>query len=240
MNILLAVDGSPYTKKMLAYLAAHPELLGDAHAYTVLHVQPQLPPRARAALGKDVIDKYHAEEGEKVLAPVLKYLARQGVAPKTMVKVGSAGETIAKVAQSGRFDLIVLHMHLVLQRLQQGFQRSPGLRPLSRILIETYFADMDRSLCEMGVGDTGVSYRVQKMSSAFYGRLEAYGMAGDDPKLWPEALRRNLYGTSAEQPKEAWIIALMAYIEESKRLLEQLPDDLTSDSLVFAPLPEKL
>lgn len=140
----------------------------------------------------------------------------------------------------GRFDLIVLHMHLVLQRLQQGFQRSPGLRPLSRVLIETYFADMDRSLREMGVGDTGISYRVQKMSSAFYGRLEAYGMAGDDPKLWPEALRRNLYGTCAEPPKEAWIIALMAYIEESRHLLEQLPDDFTSDSLVFAPLPETL
>lgn len=140
----------------------------------------------------------------------------------------------------GRFDLIVLHMHLVLQRLQQGFQRSPGLRPLSRVLIETYFADMDRSLREMGVGDTGVSYRVQKMSSAFYGRLEAYGMAGEDPTLWPEALRRNLYGTCAEPPKEAWIIALMAYIEESQRLLEQLPDDFTGDSLIFAPLPETL
>lgn len=140
----------------------------------------------------------------------------------------------------GRFDLIVLHMHLVLQRLQRGFQRDPVMRPLSRALIETYFADMDRSLREMGVGDTGISYRVQKMSSAFYGRLEAYGMAGDDPKLWPEALRRNLYGTSAELPQEAWVIALIAYIEESQRLLEKLPDDFTGDSLIFAPLPGTL
>ena len=30
MKILLAVDGSAYTKKMLAYLAAHDELLGQA------------------------------------------------------------------------------------------------------------------------------------------------------------------------------------------------------------------
>lgn len=111
MNILLAIDGSPYTKKMLAYLAAHEEMLGSAHSYTTLHVQPQLPPRARAALGKETIDKYHAEEGEKVLAPVLKYLARQGVTPKTIVKVGNAGETIAKVAQSGRYDLIVMGTH---------------------------------------------------------------------------------------------------------------------------------
>ena len=30
MNILLAVDGSTYTKKMLAYLAAHPEFLATS------------------------------------------------------------------------------------------------------------------------------------------------------------------------------------------------------------------
>ena len=39
MNILLAVDGSAYTKKMLAYLATHEELLGGTHTYTVLTVQ---------------------------------------------------------------------------------------------------------------------------------------------------------------------------------------------------------
>ena len=39
MNILLAVDGSAYTKKMLAYLATHEDLLGASHSYTVLTVQ---------------------------------------------------------------------------------------------------------------------------------------------------------------------------------------------------------
>ena len=79
MNILLAVDGSAYTKKMLAYLAAHDELLGSKHSYSVITVQPTLPARARAALGKEVVDSYHAEEAEKVLAPVCKFLARHGV-----------------------------------------------------------------------------------------------------------------------------------------------------------------
>lgn len=32
MNILLAVDGSAYTKKMLAYLATHEDLLGTSHS----------------------------------------------------------------------------------------------------------------------------------------------------------------------------------------------------------------
>jgi nucleotide-binding universal stress UspA family protein len=122
MNILLAVDGSTYTKKMLAYLAAHDEMLGSSHTYTAITVQPQLPPRARAALGKEVVDKYHAEEGEKVLSPVVKFMARQGVQLKTMTKVGPAGETIAKVAESGKYDLVVMgtHGHGSLGKLVMG------------------------------------------------------------------------------------------------------------------------
>ena len=111
MNILLAVDGSPYTKKMLAYLAAHDEMLGTSHSYTAITVQAALPPRARAALGKETVDSYYAEEGEKVLAPVVKFLARHGVQLKTVTKVGPAGETIAKVAESGKYDLIVMGTH---------------------------------------------------------------------------------------------------------------------------------
>ena len=122
MNILLAVDGSTYTKKMLAYLAAHDEMLGNSHTYTAITVQPQLPPRARAALGKEVVDKYHAEEGEKVLSPVVKFMARHGVQLKTMTKVGPAGETIGKVADAGKFQLLVMgsHGHGALATLVMG------------------------------------------------------------------------------------------------------------------------
>lgn len=111
MKILLAVDGSAYTKKMLAYLATHEELLGATHEFTVLTVQPPLPPRARAALGKEVVDTYHAEEAEKVLAPVCKFLARHGVDARRAVKVGAVGESIAKLADSGKFDLVVMGSH---------------------------------------------------------------------------------------------------------------------------------
>lgn len=122
MNILLAVDGSAYTKKMLAYLATHDELLGGNHQYTVLTVQAQLPARARAALGKDVVDSYHAEEAEKILATVTKFLARHGVEAKRVYKVGAVGENIAKVAESGRYDLLVMgsHGHGALGSLVMG------------------------------------------------------------------------------------------------------------------------
>ena len=111
MRILLAVDGSAYTKKMLAYLAAHPEFLVDVSSITVLNVRPALPPRARAALDKEVVDSYHADEAAKVLDPVVKFLARQNLKPKTAWKVGPAGETIAKFAETGKFDLLIMGSH---------------------------------------------------------------------------------------------------------------------------------
>lgn len=122
MKILLAVDGSPFTKKMLAYLATHEELIAGTHAYTALTVQPQLPPRARAALGKAVVEQYYAEQGEKIMAPVLKFLARHAVEATRMVQVGHAGETIAKIAEEGQFDLIVMGTqgHSALGKLVMG------------------------------------------------------------------------------------------------------------------------
>lgn len=122
MNILLAVDGSSYTKKMLAYLAAHDGLLGDSHTYSVVTVQAQLPARARAALGKAVVDTYYAEESDKVLSPVCKFLARHKVDATRIVKVGAVGDSIAKVAETGKFDLLVMgsHGHGALGTLVMG------------------------------------------------------------------------------------------------------------------------
>ncbi|MDD2545235.1 MAG: universal stress protein [Burkholderiaceae bacterium] len=122
MNILLAVDGSPYSKKMLAYLATHEALLSGTNSYTVLTVQSALPARARAAVGKEVVDQYHAEEGEKILAPVCKFLARHGVDAKRVMKVGVPGETIGKFAETGKFDLLVMgtHGHSALGNLVMG------------------------------------------------------------------------------------------------------------------------
>jgi nucleotide-binding universal stress UspA family protein len=111
MKILLAVDGSAHTKKMLAYLATHMETLGRDNEFTALTVEPPLPPRARSIVGKDVADSFHAESAAKVLAPVTQFLERHDVNLKTVFKVGPAGETIATFAESGKFDLLIMGSH---------------------------------------------------------------------------------------------------------------------------------
>ena len=108
MKILLAVDGSSYTKKMLAYVTTHLEMFSGDNEFTALTVQGALPPRARAAVGKEVVDQYYAEEAAKVLDPVVKFLGRHDLKVKSLSKVGNAGETIAKTAESGKFDMIIM------------------------------------------------------------------------------------------------------------------------------------
>lgn len=122
MKILLAVDGSPYTKKMLAYLVAHPDLFGPNPQFTVFNAQTALPPRAKAALGAEEVTKYHTEEADKVLKPVSKFLTQNGVAAKTGWKVGSTADVITKAIETGKFDIAVMgsHGHGGLAKLVMG------------------------------------------------------------------------------------------------------------------------
>ena len=122
MKILLAVDGSTYTQKMLAYLTSHQEMLGAGQEYTVITVQPLLPARARAALGKEVVDEYYDEDSTKILQPVQEFLKAHGVQAQTISKVGPIADTIIHAAQDGKFDLIAMgtHGHGALGRLVMG------------------------------------------------------------------------------------------------------------------------
>ncbi|MBL0253046.1 MAG: universal stress protein [Polaromonas sp.] len=111
MKILLAVDGSTYTKKMLAYLATHESLLNKDNNFTVLTVHLPIPSRARAAVGKDIVEDYYKDDAEKVLAPIDKFLARHGIQAKSVWKAGNVGETIATYAEAGKFDMLVMGSH---------------------------------------------------------------------------------------------------------------------------------
>ncbi len=105
----------------------------------------------------------------------------------------------------GRFEMIVLHMVLVLGRLRREGEAGAAL---GQALFDTMVADMDQSLREMGVGDLSVSRRVKAMGQAFYGRANAYdtAIAVDDSAL-ADALRRNLFGTVEPDDDETAAIA---------------------------------
>jgi cytochrome b pre-mRNA-processing protein 3 len=95
----------------------------------------------------------------------------------------------------GRFDMISLHAFLVLDRLkgtEQAFRQD---------LVDEFFADMDRSLREMGVGDISVGKKVRKMAEVFYGRVAAYDQALASPDGALEvAIARNVFPDQQEGP----------------------------------------
>jgi nucleotide-binding universal stress UspA family protein len=111
MNILVPVDGSAYTKRMLAYLAAHDEWLGDRHRYTLLHVAPAVPARAASVLDKEVLKSFYAEESDKVFKPIRAFFARQKISASYVAKVGAAADTIVDTARKGRFELLIMGSH---------------------------------------------------------------------------------------------------------------------------------
>ena len=98
----------------------------------------------------------------------------------------------------GRFDMVSLHVYLVVRRL--GALPDPGPK-LAQAVFDEMFSDMDVNLREMGVGDLSVGKRNRAMWEAFHGRAAAYQVAlaaGDDSAL-EEALRRNVWrGTMPE------------------------------------------
>ena len=92
----------------------------------------------------------------------------------------------------GRFDMIVLHLVLVLRRIE----REPQGAALGRALVDAFGRDMDHNLREMGVGDLAVPKQMKRMMEAFHGRARSYASAlsGADPTALERALARNVFG----------------------------------------------
>jgi nucleotide-binding universal stress UspA family protein len=108
MKILLAVDGSDYTRRMLSYLGAHKDLWGVGHAFTVFHVVLPVPHRAAAFAGPDIVHAYYEDDAKVVLEPVRALLSEQGIEARIVHTVGHPAEEIASYAESGKFDLLVM------------------------------------------------------------------------------------------------------------------------------------
>lgn len=111
MKILLAVDGSVHTKRMLSYIAAHDELLGARHAYTAYCVVAPIPSHAAAFLSREVVDSYYQGEVDRVLQPVGAFGAQQGWTLELKHSVGHAGEAISELAAAAHYDLVVMGTH---------------------------------------------------------------------------------------------------------------------------------
>ncbi len=108
MNILVAVDGSPYSLHMVDYLAAHPTWRDPSNRFTVLTVVPAVMGRAAAMFDKSTLDEHYHDEAEQVVKPLRAAFEARGLKPNYQSLVGQPAEEIAHFASRGAFDLIVM------------------------------------------------------------------------------------------------------------------------------------
>ncbi len=106
----------------------------------------------------------------------------------------------------GRFDMIVLHLFLAIEKLAALEQRRAAV---SQELMDTFFSDMDRSLREMGAGDMGVPHRIKTMAKSFFGRAEAYrdAVRNGDRDALAAAIARNVFPDDDVVPPAAGALA---------------------------------
>ena len=111
----------------------------------------------------------------------------------------------------GRFDMVSLHVFLVVRRL--GVLADPGPK-LAQAVFDAMFSDMDVNLREMGVGDLSVGKRNRAMWEAFHGRAAAYqaALAATNDTALEEALRRNVWRGAVSEGDGGDVVRRLARI----------------------------
>lgn len=136
----------------------------------------------------------------------------------------------------GRFDLVGVHVFLVIDRL--GREPEPG-PALAQAVFDAMFADMDLNLREMGVSDVSISRKMRAMWDAFHGRSRAYAaaLASNDPGELPAALARNVW--RGAPPGEAEPAALARLVRaQAAHLRGQALEALAAGRVGFLPAQE--
>lgn len=168
------------------------------------------------------------------------------------LKAAAAGLYQAAVAQSrdprfytdlgvsdtmdGRFDLVSMHVFLIISRLQQLGGEG---KALSQYLFDHMFKSMDNTLREIGVGDLSVPKHMQRMMKAFNGRVHSYhaAIASNNLQELELAVVRNIYRIEGgEIPSAARMMA--EYISLSAgELLSQDLHALSAGKVFFPQIP---
>lgn len=126
----------------------------------------------------------------------------------------------------GRFDLLVLHLWMVLRRLRESDHKVTA-----QALFDHFCADMDDNLREMGVSDTRVPKRMEAFGEAFYGRGVAYDAALDAGETeLRAAFARNIL--NSDDPSAAERLARYAR-EAISGLSAQSADTIAAGRLQF-------
>jgi cytochrome b pre-mRNA-processing protein 3 len=136
----------------------------------------------------------------------------------------------------GRFDLIVLHLVLVLARFGRDYGTTRGI---GQKLFDAFCRDLDGNLREMGVGDLAVPKQMRRFGEAFYGRQAAYleALVAPDERELENALARNiLQGAGSDRGA----VRLARYARTALRQFEAQDEGALLRGEVGFPNPEAI
>jgi cytochrome b pre-mRNA-processing protein 3 len=136
----------------------------------------------------------------------------------------------------GRFDLLVLHVHLLFRRLAPSGEPN---RKIAQAMFDRFLADMDASLRELGVGDLAVPKRMRSMGEAFYGRAAVYdaALAESGDQALAAALQKNVYGNTGDASNSE---SLAKYVRKAAGALAQQDTAIIASGTVEFPGPDEV
>jgi cytochrome b pre-mRNA-processing protein 3 len=134
----------------------------------------------------------------------------------------------------GRFDVIALHVFLLIQRLKREPEPGPIL---AQAVFDAMFLDMDINLREMGVGDLSVGKRNRAMWEALHGRAAAYTANWEDAEGLENAIARNVW-RGATPPDGSVTAFKRLMLAQDQALAGQTLDNLKRGIVHFLPAEE--
>ncbi len=111
MRILMPIDGSPFSKAALAFIASRSSLIESQPDVELLNVQYPVSARVARGAGKDLVQHYQESESNKVIKPAVATLKRAGLRVQVRSVVGSPGAEVGRIAAEDAADLIVMGSH---------------------------------------------------------------------------------------------------------------------------------
>ncbi|MEK1887209.1 MAG: ubiquinol-cytochrome C chaperone family protein [Phyllobacterium sp.] len=131
----------------------------------------------------------------------------------------------------GRYEMLSLHVFLFMRRIKD---KGAALKSVGQEVTDEFFRDVDHSLRELGIGDSGVPKRMKKLARMFYGRIESYDRAleTNDHLALVAALARNVRPDNKEW---AGAPALAIYVERAVRHLNGQSDATIGEGKVTFP-----
>jgi nucleotide-binding universal stress UspA family protein len=217
MKVLIAVDGSDYSRMAIEFIASRRTLLESNPDLEVLHVRLPVPANPARVVGNKVVRAYYAEEAEKILKPARVRLLKAGFSPKVRYAIGHPATEIGTTAEKNKADLVVLgsHGHTALAGMLFGSVTNEVLvRTKRAMLIVRGKAKSYPDSLRVGIAVDGSRYG-REAAKYVLRHLELFGI---NPKL---TLIHVLYDYSLAALPNMLAIAQPALSQDEVRALQK-------------------